>query len=146
MDGFTGGSGLVERVCAVVGVMEKLRRKVESKEGNTSKAGGVAKGKREEKRDVFLEECRHPLLIPFLMISSHNSLCKSPSHTRGSCSQTPACSHLLPTSIPVRQHQHLELCLQSPAKPLKSVGHSREASHCFPVIRLVKVPPGRGKA
>lgn len=107
------------------------------------------KVKRGENRNIFLEECRHPLLIPFFIILSHNSLCNSFSCARGSCSvaakpQLAAiCSQ--PTSL-WGSTSAWSLVSQRPKKPLKSVGHSREASHCFPVIRLVKVPPRRRKA
>lgn len=119
MDDFTGGTGLVVRVCALVVVMEKCQKKVEKKEGNTSKAGGEAKGEeRGEKRCVSggmeasiaytIFHCistQFPLLLP------------QPCQRKLQCgSQTPACSHLLPKNTSVRQHQLLELGLSAPWK------------------------------
>lgn len=58
-----GRNGLHVRLWASVVLMEKWQRRVEKKAGKTSRAG--AEVKRGEKRDVLLEEPRHPLLLPF---------------------------------------------------------------------------------
>lgn len=109
------------------------------------------KVKRGEESDVVLEESRYPLLLPFFIKLSHNSLYNSLRCARGSpCVLLHAkpqlaafCSLLtLPQACTSAWSSVSRRC----GKPVKCVRHSREASHCFPVITLVKVPPWRRQA
>lgn len=75
--------------------------------------------KRGEKRDVFLEESRNPLLLLYFIKLSHIPCITPPHWGKPLCitaCQAPACSCLLPATITTILHRRLELGLSVPWK------------------------------